>query len=103
MANWLLLTNGATMAFSTFLWDDEADPQGNIEHIAEHDLTVEDVEHVLKNPTEKGTSTSTGLPAVWGYTPDDRFIIVVYEEIAEGTVRPVTAYEVPERRRKGRK
>ena len=91
------------MAFRFFLWDEETDPHGNVEHIAEHDLTVEDVEHVLKNPTEEGTSKSTRLPAVWGYTPDGRFIIVVYEEISEDTVRPVTAYEVPERRRKRRK
>jgi len=28
----------------SFFWDDENDPNGNIEHIAEHDLTIEDVE-----------------------------------------------------------
>jgi hypothetical protein len=61
----------------SFFWDDENDPNGNIEHIAEHDLTIEDVEHVLKNPTEEGKSKSSGLPSVWGYTPDGRFIIVM--------------------------
>jgi uncharacterized DUF497 family protein len=60
------------------------------------------VEHVLKNPTEEGKSRSSGLPAVWGYTPDDRFIIVVYEEVPLNTVRVITAYEVPERKRKRR-
>ena len=91
------------MAYRIFLWDDEIDPHGNVEHVAEHDLTVEDVELVLKHPTEKGLSKSTGLLAAWGYTPDGRFIIVVYEEVDEETVRPVTAYEVPERKRKRRK
>ena len=37
------------------------------------------------------------------FTPDGRFIIVVYEEVAEHTVRVITAYEVPERKRKRRK
>ena len=54
----------------SFFWDDENDPDGNVEHIAEHDLTMEDVEHVLKNPTDQGASKATGFPAVWGYTPD---------------------------------
>jgi hypothetical protein len=70
------------MEFWSFFWDNENDPDGSVEHIAEHDLTVADVEHVLKNPTAEGTSKSTGFPAVWGYTPDGRFIIVVYEEVA---------------------
>ena len=87
----------------SFFWDAEDDPDGNVEHIAEHDLTREDVEHVLKNPTAEGTSQSTGLPVVWGDTPDGRFIIVVFEEVAENTVRVVTAYEVPRPRRKRKK
>ena len=87
----------------SIFWDEEDDPNGNIEHISEHDLTVEDVEHVLKNPTEEGKSKSSGLPAVWGYTPDGRFLIVVYEEVAQNTVRVITAYEVPERKRKRRR
>ena len=91
------------MAIWSFFWDDKHDPDGNVEHIAEHDLTMDDVEHVLHNPTEEGASKSTGLPAAWGYTPDGRYIIVVYEEVAEDTVRVTTAYEVPERKRKRRK
>jgi uncharacterized DUF497 family protein len=57
----------------------------------------------LKNPTAEGTSKSTGFPAAWGNTPDGRYIIVVYEEVAERTVRVITAYDVPERKRKRRK
>lgn len=86
----------------SFLWDDPNDPNGNVEHIAQHDLTVEDVEHVVKRPTEEGYSKSSGFPAVWGYTPDDRFIMVVYELITNTTIRVITAYEVPERKRKRR-
>ncbi|HQU44566.1 MAG TPA: hypothetical protein PK867_17230, partial [Pirellulales bacterium] len=51
--------------------DDE--PDGNVQHIAEHGLTVEDVEHVLENPTAEGISQSTGRPCCFGYTPGRRF------------------------------
>ncbi len=37
---------------------------GNVEHVEEHGLTVEDVEYVLANPIRKSTSRSTGLPCV---------------------------------------
>jgi uncharacterized DUF497 family protein len=33
---------------------------------------------------------------VWGFTPDDRHVIVVYEAIDKDTIRVVTAYEAPE-------
>jgi uncharacterized DUF497 family protein len=82
--------------FIRILWDDEDDPDGNVEHLAEHDLTMEDIEHVLIHPTREGASRSTGLPVVWGYTEDDRYVIVVYEVIEKDTIRVITAYEVPE-------
>lgn len=73
------------------IWDDE-----NVQHIAEHELTIEDVEHVLENPTSEGFSKSSGRPCCFGYTPGGEFIIVVYDEVDEDAIRPVTAYEVPE-------
>lgn len=75
------------------IWNDE--PDGNITHIEEHGLTVDDVEHVLANPDSKGVSRSSGLPCVFGTTPDGRYILVVYEEVDADTIYPVTAYEVP--------
>ena len=77
------------------IWNEE--PDGNVEHIEEHGLTVEDVEHVLENKPDESASRSSGLPCVFGDTPDDRYIIVVYELIDEDTIYPVTAYEVSER------
>ena len=44
----------------------------------------------------EAVSRSSGLPCVFGRTPDGTFIIVVYELIDEDTIYPVTAYEVPE-------
>ena len=78
------------------LWDDPDDPDGNVQHIAEHGLTIEDVEEALSNPTREGTSASTGRPCVWGYTLEGIYLIVVYEEIDADTIRVVTAYEAPE-------
>ena len=88
----------AAMNFLKILWDEEEDPDGNVQHIADHDLTVEDVDHVLSNPSREGVSRSTSLPVVWGYTSDDRYILVVYEKADEETIRVITAYEVPEPR-----
>jgi len=82
--------------FFSIFWDSEDDPEGNVAHIAEHGLSKEDVEAVLAQPDSEGTSRSSGAPVVWGYTPDDKYIIVFYEAIDEDTIRVTTAYEVPE-------
>jgi uncharacterized DUF497 family protein len=82
------------MAWSRVIWD--LTPGGNVEHIEEHDLEPEEVDYVLLNYESADHSESSGRPCVFGYTPDDRYIIVVYEEIDDDTVIPWTAYEVPE-------
>lgn len=69
---------------------------GNVEHVEEHELTVEDVEHILANPVRNGVSRSSGFPCVFGYTPEGIFIIVIYEQIDSETVYPITAYEIEE-------
>jgi len=84
------------MGFLSILWDDKDDPDGNVEHISLHGLTPDDVEHVLLNPASGGRSRSSGLPVLWGYTPDDRYVIVVYEALDASVIRVITAYEVPE-------
>lgn len=80
------------------IWDPT--PGGNVEHVEEHDLTTDDVDHVLQNYESSDKSQSSGRPCVFGHVPDGRHIVVVYEEITDDTVLPVTAYEVPKRRRK---
>ena len=74
------------------VWNPE--PNGNIEHIAEHDLTPDDVEAVLFNPIAHDVSRSSGRPLVFGFTPDGRFVVVVYEIVDEQTIYPITAYAV---------
>jgi hypothetical protein len=76
------------------IWNEE--PGGNIEHIETHGLTVEDVEYVLAHYESEAVSRSSGLPCVFGHTPDGLYIIVVYEQVDRDTLYPVTAYEVPE-------
>jgi hypothetical protein len=78
-----------------FLWDDDA-AEGNVVHIAEHDLTPGDVEHAFVNVIRDTTSRSSGRPALFGLTPDDRVTFVVYEEIADGLIYVFTAYEIQE-------
>jgi len=77
------------------LWDDGEG--ANVQHIAEHGLVPADVEAVLddlNNPTD--VSHSSGLPITFGYISDGRYIAVVWEEVEEGSVYPITAYEVSE-------
>jgi len=80
------------MPYFEIIWNEE--PDGNIEHIAEHGLTPKDVEEVILNPVDRDVSRSTGLPIVFGFTADGRYILVVYEQVDDITIYPVTAYEV---------
>jgi uncharacterized DUF497 family protein len=84
------------------VWDDPARPRSNRRKIAEHDVTVEEVEEVLNsNSAEDGLSDSSGLPTCFGWTSTGRHIVVVYKFQDEGDgfeiVKPITAYEVPPR------
>jgi hypothetical protein len=79
------------------IWDDC--PGGNVEHVAEHGLTPEEVDSVLSDPTNPvTTSHSSGYPATFGWTHTGRHVIVVWELVEDDprTVYPITAYEVPE-------
>ena len=60
-----------------FLWDDS--PGGNVEHIAEHGLTPEEVESAFDNIETETTSRSTGRPAIFGRMLQGDVIFVVYE------------------------
>jgi uncharacterized DUF497 family protein len=81
------------MAYFEFIWTDRA-----VQKLADHGLIPEDAEAVICDPTDDDVSVSSGHPVAFGYTSDGRYIIVVYLEIDDVTVEPVTAYEVPEPR-----
>ncbi len=76
------------------IWDLDTDPEGNVQHIAEHGISKEEVEEVLENPDGVETSRSSGRPIAFGETSTGRIIAVIFEEVDGETVYPVTAYEV---------
>jgi hypothetical protein len=71
-----------------FLWSDEI-----IEHLAEHDISPEDFEFVVMNPVTQLKSRSSGRHAVYGYTPDGRWVFASYDMIDDATVIPATCFE----------
>lgn len=83
------------MAFDAIVWDLDDDPDGNVQHCAEHGVTKEEVEEVLQNATDADVSRSSGRLVVFGDTSTGRHLMVVYEEIDADTVYPITGYEVP--------
>ena len=87
------------MPFDSIIWDLDNDPDGNGQHCEEHGITKVEVEEVFQNATDADVSHSSGRPVVFGDTNAGRHVMVVYEEIDDDTVYPVTAYEVPRRQR----
>ncbi len=85
------------MIFDAIIWDLDDDPNGNVQHCADHGITQDEVEEVLQNATDADVSRSSGRPVVFGDTVSGRHLMVVYDEIDEDTVYPITAYEVPRR------
>jgi len=83
---------------ATVIWDLEDDPEGNVQHLADHGITVEEAEEVLRDPRSRtGRSRRTGRPQVFGSTSTGKFITVIWGEVLDDprTIYPVTAYEVP--------
>jgi len=83
------------MTFLWIIWDDESDPLGNVQHVAEHGLTTDEVEAVLNAPDSTGRSESSQRPCVFGFTPAGEYIIVIFEPVDEDSIYPITAYHIP--------
>ena len=82
------------MPYFDFIW--ELTDDGNAAHIAEHGLQPEDIEPIVLDPDRLSVSRSSGRPIAFGTALDGRFIAVIYEQIDECTVYPITAFEVDE-------
>ena len=83
---------------ATIIWDLEDDPDGNVQHVREHEVTIEEAEEVLLSPeSSRAVSRTSGLPTVFGWTRTGRHLAVVYELVDDDplTLRPVTAYDSP--------
>jgi hypothetical protein len=90
------------------IWDEDDDPDGNVAHIAEHDITPDEVEDVLYDRTSRTTQSShAGRLLTCGWTSTDRFICVSWERALDDplTARPVTAFlsNPPRDKRRGKR
>ena len=81
------------------IWDLPDEPTGNYRHIIDgHDVTIEEVEEVLRDPNaEDDISRTSGNPVAFGWTTTGKYIILVYELVLEDPriLYPLTAYPVP--------
>lgn len=75
------------MPFEEVVWTDRA-----IRKIAEHGVTMDEVEQALANPQRQGRSASSSLPYTMGVTNARRWLVVIYERVDAITICPVTAY-----------
>ncbi len=80
------------MPYYEFLWTDET-----IEHVAEHGVSPEELQEVVRDPDEIGESRSSGRPCCWGETTAGRYLFCVFEKLDDSTIMPITVYEVPRR------
>ena len=53
------------MPFQSIVWDLDDDPDGNVQHCAQHGVTKEEVEEVFENATDADISRSTGNPVLF--------------------------------------
>jgi len=65
------------MRISRIVWDLDDDPEGNVQHIAEHGLTIEEVEDVLYAAEECIASQSSGRPITFGDTSTGKYISIL--------------------------
>lgn len=75
-------------------WDLDDDPRGNVQHIARHDITPDEVAEVLNSADAFEPSRTSDNMIAFGWTSARRRIAVVYEECGGNEVYPITAYEV---------
>ncbi len=86
------------MANVECLWDLEDDPEGNVQHIAEHGITIEEAEEVVRDCYDAAVaSRSSGRPTVFGWTSTGKYLAVIFEVVDKQRpqVYVVTAFESP--------
>jgi uncharacterized DUF497 family protein len=77
------------MPWLDVIWTDE-----NTTHLAEHGVIADEAEQVLQEPDARTRSASSDRPIAVGYTSAGRYLVVVYEQIDDLTVYPITAYPI---------
>jgi uncharacterized DUF497 family protein len=89
------------MAWFDVMWvypeDADRPEESNVAHVAQHGLTIEDVEHALQHPCGPAQQSRTSSRQVQtGPAVDGELIDVVYEWLDDVTIYPVTAYRLEE-------
>jgi hypothetical protein len=83
------------MTVSSILWDLEDAPAGNVQNCLAHGVTMAEIEDVVQDARSRpATSRPSGLPLLFGVTRSRRRLIVVYDQIDEDSIYPVTAHDV---------
>jgi len=85
------------MVYIEIYWDLDEDPDGNVAHLQEHDISVDEFEEVFYGYRSEATvSNSTGLPITFGWTSTGRYLAIVWEFVSDDplAIYPVTAYDV---------
>jgi uncharacterized DUF497 family protein len=81
------------MPWFDIVWDDSV-PNGNVAHLAEHGISVDEAEEVLMNAIGRDHSRSIRRWIAFGRTSSGRDIAVVYEMLDAITILPVTGFEI---------
>lgn len=83
------------MDFDFVEWDAEDQLGGNVQHIADNGLSIDEVEDVLYDPSSRPARIrSSKRPARIGRMSTGKTIIVIYERYKEAghvVIRPVSA------------
>lgn len=82
-------------------WDLEDEPDGNVQHIAEHGISIDEYEEVVLNPKNSvAESRSSDNFITFGDTATGKHIAAIWELVSyePKAIRPVTAFESPPKR-----
>ena len=83
------------MANVQFIWDLEEDADGNVQHIAEHGVTAEEAEEVVRHRYEDAVaSRRSGRPTVFGWSSAGKYLAVAFEIVDEGLAQRVRRHRV---------
>lgn len=87
----------STVAEVEFEWDDD-----NLDHLARHGITPEEVEELFEGPVvrRRGGTDAPDRFRVLGRTAAGRYLAMVYQERARGVVRPFTGWDMRQHERR---
>mgnify|MGYP001027020819 FL=1 len=78
------------MPWMDIVWNHEEG--GNVDHITDNGLSIGEVEYVVMHARKYGRSRSSDRLILFGFTETGDYVCVVFEELDDITIYPVTAY-----------